>query len=110
MGIVRPNSVSNLFAVTISVAENKARAARSRCSIFDSSAGSTIFRHADGVDFIARLHHFLFEIEEDFGEARLLFGQREDSLIHDLQAERGLTPSPVEFVTRKRMRASSPGL
>ena len=43
-------------------------------------------RHADGVNFIARLHHFLLEVEEDFGKAGLLLGQREDGLIHDLQA------------------------
>ncbi len=47
-------------------------------------------RHTDGVDLIARLHHLLFQIEEDLGKARLLFRQREDRLIHHLQTERGV--------------------
>ena len=30
-----------------------------------------------------------FEIEENLGEARLFFGEGEDGLVDDLQAERG---------------------
>ena len=41
------------------------------------------------MNLVARLHHLLFEVEEDLGEAGLLFGQREDGLVDDLQAERG---------------------
>ena len=42
------------------------------------------------MDLIARLHRFLFEIEEDLGESRLLLRQREHGLIHHLHAERRL--------------------
>ncbi len=41
------------------------------------------------VDFVARLHHLLLEVEECFREARLLLRQCEHSFIDDLQAERG---------------------
>ena len=47
------------------------------------------FRHAQGMNLVPGLQHFLFEIEEDFGKARLLFRQREDRLVHHLQAQRG---------------------
>ena len=39
------------------------------------------------MDLIARLHHFLLEIEEDLGEAGLLLREREDGLVDHLQAE-----------------------
>ena len=41
------------------------------------------------MDFVAGLHDLLFEIEEDLGEAGLLFGEGEDRFVDDLQAERG---------------------
>ncbi len=41
------------------------------------------------MNFVARLHDLLLEIEEDLGEAGLLFGEGEDGLVDDLQAERG---------------------
>src|ERR1035438_1191673 len=44
-------------------------------------------RHTDGMDLVARLHHFLFQIKEHFGKTRLLFRERKDRLIYDLQAE-----------------------
>ena len=54
-----------------------------------------IIRRLDGagqrerVDFIARLHHLLLQVEECLRKARLLLRQCEDSFIDDLQAERG---------------------
>src|SRR5262249_17508703 len=51
--------------------------------------------HADGMNLVARLHDFLLEIKEDFGESRLLFGQSKDSFIDHLKAKRSLyTLSP----------------
>src|ERR1700729_1338303 len=44
-------------------------------------------RHTDGMDLVARLHHFLFQIKEHFGKTRLLFRERKDRLIHHLQGE-----------------------
>src|ERR1700735_1340326 len=44
-------------------------------------------RHTDGMDLVARLHHFLFQIKEHFGKTRLLFCERKDRLIHYLHAE-----------------------
>ena len=41
------------------------------------------------MDLVARLHHLLLEVEEDLGEAWLLFGERENGLVDHLQAERG---------------------
>ena len=45
--------------------------------------------HRERVNLVAGLHHLLLEIEEDLGEAGLLFGEREDGLVDHLQAERG---------------------
>src|SRR5437773_10786637 len=42
------------------------------------------------MDLIARFQNFLFQVEEDLGEAGLLLRQCEDCLIHYLQAERGM--------------------
>jgi hypothetical protein len=39
------------------------------------------------VNLIARLHDLLLEIEEDLGEAGLLFGKSKDGFIDDLQTE-----------------------
>ena len=47
-------------------------------------------RHPDGMDFIARLQHLLFQVEEDLGEAGTLLGEGEDGFIDDLQPQRGL--------------------
>ena len=41
------------------------------------------------MDLVAGLHDLLLEIKEDLGEAGLLFGEREDGFIDDLQAEGG---------------------
>ncbi len=38
----------------------------------------------------AGLHHFLFQIEEHFGESRLLLGQSKDGLIHHFDTQCGL--------------------
>ena len=54
-------------------------------------------RHADRVDFVARLHHFLLEVEENFGEPGLLLREREDGLIHHLQAKRGTDSLPLSI-------------
>ena len=37
------------------------------------------------MDLIARLHHLLLKIEEDLGEAGLLFGERKHSFVDHLQ-------------------------
>src|SRR5262249_16058586 len=50
---------------------------------------SNRFGKADGMDFVARLQDLLFEIEENFGEAGLLFGKSEDRFIDDLKSEGG---------------------
>ena len=42
------------------------------------------------MNFIARLHRFLLEIEEDLGETGLFFGQCEDGFIDSLQTKRSL--------------------
>ena len=47
------------------------------------------------MDFIARLHHLLFQVEECLREARLLLRQGEHGLIYDLQAQRGADPFPT---------------
>ncbi len=41
------------------------------------------------MDLVAGFHHLLLEIEEDLGEARLFFGEREDGFVDDLQTEGG---------------------
>ena len=41
-------------------------------------------RRRERMNLVVRLHQFLFQIEEDLGEARLFLGQRKDRLIHDL--------------------------
>ena len=41
-------------------------------------------RYRELVDFVAGFHDLLFEIEENFGEARTLLGEGEDRLVDDL--------------------------
>ena len=47
-------------------------------------------RHINRVDFVAGLHHLLFEVEEDLGKARLLFSQSKHGFIYHLQPKSSL--------------------
>ena len=49
------------------------------------------------MDFVARFHHFLFEVEEHLREARLLVRQREDGFIDDLNAQRRVHALPARI-------------
>ena len=86
-GRLRPNSVSS-FEDWPSRWRRRERGQRDRCSL-GGVDGLDDVCHGEGVDLVARLHHLLFEIEEDLGEARLFFGQGEDGLVDDLQAKGG---------------------
>lgn len=42
------------------------------------------------MNLIPGLHQFLFQVEKHFGEARLLFREREHCLIHNFESQRSL--------------------
>src|SRR5215470_10125574 len=52
-------------------------------------------RHADRVNFVARLHHLLFEVKKDLRKTRLFFRQGKYRFVYDLQSQRRMDALPM---------------